>query len=162
MAMCYSQKKPTPRPSSNPTVSGLWYPDWRNRPHTCKNDRAEPNYMERYGIYYESSLRACCERYFSWDIITCTGDEEAAVPSGYFPNWLDGESKCFGDGDGSTDMPGYMRNNPGTWLEGDVESCCLRYFSWDYHLCVSLTSGSSVTPAGTSEWWVDWPIRKVR
>lgn len=116
--------------------------------------------MKRFETYYESSLRACCEKYFSWDIIMCTGDEEGPVPPGYYPNWLNGESKCFGEDD-REDIPDYMRNNPGDWFEGEAEACCERYFSWDYNRCVSLTSGSSTTPAGgTSEWWVDWQIRK--
>lgn len=130
------------------------------RTHTCKNDGREPGYMKVYGNYYEFSLRACCERYFSWDIAACSGDEEGAEFEGYFPNWLaSGENRCFGE-DERTDIPDYMRNNPGIWLEGEVESCCLRYFSWDYNRCVRLTSGSTAAAVGTSEWWVDWSIRK--
>mmetsp|Transcript_23728 Transcript_23728/g.43605 ORF Transcript_23728/g.43605 Transcript_23728/m.43605 type:complete len:228 (-) Transcript_23728:178-861(-) len=110
--------------------------------------------MKFYGSYYESSLDACCERYFSWDIYTCTGGS-GTVPVGFYPNWGSGsETKCFNSTETAKTLPDYMRQNSEQWLDSDIESCCERYFNWAYSDCISISGGSPSAPA-TGSWYAN-------
>ena len=124
-----------------------------SRPNQCKNDGNQPVYMKIFGTYYESSLNACCEKYFSWDISGCTGGTDA-VPSGFYPNWGDSESKCLNSTETASTVPDYIVSNPEQWLESSAEACCQRYYEWDYNSCI-LQSGGAAS-VGSSQWYVDW------
>ena len=100
-----------------------FYPDWTGSSETCKNDDKAPRYMKKNGGYYESSLKACCERWYNWDVFTCMG----ATPSveGFYPNWGHSESKCISATEDTP--PGYMLSNPSYWLYDDLDDCCSNY-----------------------------------
>ena len=67
----------------------------------------------------------------------------------YYPMWSGSENKCSND----NGMLDYMRSNH-AWLYDDVESCCVRYFSWDYNECVTISGGTS-TASYSNNWYVD-------
>jgi len=130
-----------------------WYPDWRGASSVCLNDGKAPLYIKVFGTYYESSLDACCARFFSWDIYTCTGDS-GTVPGGFYPAWDVTETKCSNSTETAEDLPDYMRDSPGQWLDDDIESCCERHYNWAYSSCISLSGGDSSAPA-TGNWYVN-------
>jgi len=135
------------------TVLSNWYPNWRDGTNNCLNDGNAPTYMKIFGTYFENSLDACCDRFFSWDTIECKGDS-ASIPSGFYPNWAGTKTKCLNSTEMSTTVPGYMAKNPEQWLFNDIESCCEQYYSWVYKGCIGLTSGNSVD-SGTDKWYVN-------
>jgi len=100
-----------------------FYPDWTGNSETCKNDGKAPRYMKKNGGYYESTLQACCERWYSWDIHTCMDD--TPLVEGFYPNWGQTESKCINATE--TAPPGYMLSNPSYWLYDDLDDCCKNY-----------------------------------
>jgi len=131
-----------------------WYPVWKGQSNVCKNDGNEPTYMKVFGTYYESSLDACCERFFSWDIYTCTGNSATAL-IGFYPNWGKSETKCLNSTETASTIPDHMMQNPENYLENDIEACCRRHYNWEFSNCISLSGGSSPSTA-TSDWYVDW------
>ena len=91
----------------------------------CLNDYDNaPTYMKIFGTYFESSLDACCNRYYSWDYHNCVGAAGVALV-GYYPNWGSQEINCLND---TKKMPQYMQTDPEKWLYDDVESCCENYY----------------------------------
>jgi len=129
-----------------------FYPDWQTQSGKCLNDGNAPVYMQK-GNYIESTLDACCERWFSWDIATCKGGSTDVV-SGFYPNWGNNDVKCLDAADTSNTVPGYMRSDPSKWLYDTIESCCERYYGWDYDTCVVGSGGSSATTS-TETWYVN-------
>ncbi|KAL7539345.1 hypothetical protein ACHAXR_009202, partial [Thalassiosira sp. AJA248-18] len=109
-----------------------------------------PPYMYLTGGYFETSLRACCHRYFHWALAECTGGTLPFL-GGFYPNWGATEMKCL---ESSDEMPDYMRNNPSQWLYNDVETCCENYYHWDYNDCIAGSGGSS-TSSATGKWFVN-------
>ena len=91
----------------------VFYPDWESL-KTCKNDGKAPFYMKVTGNYFEKSLSACCERFFSWDIYACSGDS-LTTPDGWYPSWGNSDVKCLNttDTSGSNNLPDYIRKDPG-------------------------------------------------
>jgi len=134
-------------------LASYWYPHWQGQTNTCKNDGNEPTYMKIFQTYYEPSLDACCERYFSWDIYECNGNAITA-PIGFYPNGGKTEHKCLNATETASTIPDYMLNNPEQWLDSDIEMCCERHYNWEYNDCVSQSGGSSSSTA-TGEWYVN-------
>jgi len=130
-----------------------WYPDWSGGSHKCLNDGGAPFYMKFNGGYFEPSLDACCERYFNYDIFTCTGGS-GTVPSGFYPNWGGTQTRCFNSTETADTLPDYMRRSPEEWFSDDVESCCERHYNWARSDCTSL-SGGSVSEQATNKWYVN-------
>ena len=130
-----------------------WYPDWSDGSNACLNDGNAPLYMKTSSGYYESSLDACCERNFSWDIYTCTGGS-GTVPVGFYPNWGSSVMKCFNSAETAETLLDYMHGNSEEWLDDDLESCCERHFNWAYSDCISL-SGGSPSALATGNWYVN-------
>mmetsp|Transcript_8201 Transcript_8201/g.14313 ORF Transcript_8201/g.14313 Transcript_8201/m.14313 type:complete len:205 (-) Transcript_8201:518-1132(-) len=148
----------TPPPTTSPTTSETtlaksWYPNLRGRHHTCLNDGNAPYYMRISATYYQSSLDACCERYFSWDIPTCTGGS-GTPPGVFYPNYGGSETKCLNRTERVETMPNYMRRNLEKWLEDDIESCCGKYYKWAYSDCISLSGNIPFAPA-TRKWYAN-------
>jgi len=135
------------------TLLSNWYPNWIGGSNVCLNDSDEPTYMKIYGDYYESSLDACCERYFSWDIYTCNGNSETA-PIGFYPNWGESETKCLNSTQTASTIPDYVLQNPEQWLDNDIEACCEQHYNWAYSDCISFSGGSSPSTA-TGDWYVN-------
>ena len=104
-------------------VLSEYYPDWAGTSETCKNDGKAPRYMKKNGGYFESSLKACCERWYNWDVYTCMGATQSV--EGFYPNWGHSESKCINATEDTP--PGYMLNNPSLWLYDDLDDCCSNY-----------------------------------
>ncbi|KAL7524078.1 hypothetical protein ACHAXR_001742, partial [Thalassiosira sp. AJA248-18] len=127
-----------------------WYPDWRGGSNTCKNDGNAPYYMKVSGTFYESSLGACCERFYSWDLDTCAGDS-GTVPSGYYPNWGGSSTKCMNT---TNTMPEHMRRNPEQWLYDDIASCCDHYYHWAYTDCRIASGESNAISLATGKWYI--------
>ena len=138
---------------SVPSIFTKWYPEWHGKSNTCLNDGRAPLYMQRDGGYYESSLDACCEKHFSWDSSTCSGNS-GNVPIGFYPNWDKTETKCLNSTATAATLPDYMRQNSEQWLDNNIESCCERHFNWAYNDCINLSGGSTST-AATGKWYVD-------
>jgi len=130
-----------------------WYPNWSGTSGTCFNDDNAPSYMHESSGYYESSLDKCCQRYFSWDMYTCTG-RAGTVPSGFYPNWGGMETTCLNSIEYPQNVPGYMIQHPEQWLEANAESCCKRHYSWVKNECISL-SANNPSIAATFKWYVN-------
>lgn len=113
---------------SEPDSNSDWYPDFSGGANVCKADGRAPMYMKMSGTFFEASIEACCERFFSWDYYVCTGIEVR----GFYPDWGESET-CI---DVVDTMPDYMRNNPEHWLFDDIEGCCNRHYGYDYARCV--------------------------
>ncbi len=88
----------------------------------------EPEYMRTNGIgaYVFEDLKSCCEKHFSWDLISCLESESTAVDSKYsdlyYPDWEGDNDSCRKNSDGLA--PAYMTNNPTAWMHETLESCC--------------------------------------
>jgi len=130
-----------------------WYPNWGKSEQICLNDGNAPLYMQNNG-YTEKTKESCCERYYSWSYYECLGDT-ATVPDGFFPDWGSAEVRCVqSTGAGADALPDYMAKNPGQWLYPDIESCCKRYYSWEFDGCVT-GSGGSTTSTATLKWYAN-------
>ena len=80
----------------------------------------------------------------------CSGGY-GTIPSGYYPNWGSSEIKCL---ESSTEMPGYVLDNPDQWLYDDIEACCKNYYNWEKDACIE-NSGGSVASLATLGWYVN-------
>ena len=134
------------------TILGLltdFYPDWVGGGY-CSNDGNEPFYMQKDASTWLYPTRAgCCDRYFSYAYNECMGSL-AASSGKYYPDWTNGGDACLVDGK----EPSYMKSNPDGWLYDDADSCCKRYFPWNFSKCVT-SSGGTVSNLATREWYVD-------
>jgi len=126
---------------------GYYYPSWNTGEHTCKNDGNAPNYMKTDGGYHESTLKDCCERYYSYDIHSCMGSNPMDI-EGFYPAWGSdaNEIKCMSMSATDTLPPAYMLSNPTAWIDSDIETCCSRRYSWATATCIS----ASLEAAGSS------------
>jgi len=126
-----------------------YYPSWNTGEHTCKNDGNAPNYMKTDSGYHESTLKDCCEQYYSYDMHTCMGNNPIDI-EGFYPAWADAnEIKCMSATD--TLPPAYMLNNPTAWIDSDIATCCSRRYGWATAACISasLEAAGSSTPASS-------------
>jgi len=126
---------------------GYYYPSWNTGEHTCKNDGNAPNYMKTDGGYHESTLKDCCERYYTWNMLTCMGSNPTDI-EGFYPAWESdtNEIKCMSMSATNTLPPAYMLSNPTAWIDSDIETCCSRQYSWATATCIS----ASLEAAGNS------------
>lgn len=134
------------------SISYPWYPDWRSQSHTCLNKGDAPSYMKNAGTFFESSLEACCNRYYSWDVFACTGGVGTA-PSGFYPNWEGTKPKCLNSTETPDELPDYMWENP-EWLSDDLETCCETHFGWAKSECIG-RSGGDISALATGKWYVN-------
>jgi len=85
------------------------------------------------------------------EIAVASSDFSAAVVellgivSRWYPAWGNTGDYCLNDGN----EPGYMRLNPGQWIESSLSNCCKRYYDWIYSECM----GTAAT--GSSRWFVN-------
>lgn len=125
-----------------------WYPVWTNGNY-CSNDGEQPIYMKHNSAAWLYNTReGCCSRYYSYAFSLCMGVENTGA-IGYYPAW-DGSEMCVND----SSVPDYMRNKPSSWVYQDIESCCVRYYSYVYADCVTKSGGSSSAIA-TLKWYVN-------
>ena len=85
-----------------PAATGDYYPDWSgSTTSTCLNDNKMPTYMrskESKPWYLSTTLKSCCERFFSWDKVKCMNSEVAGTNK-YYVKYDAGT--CVQDTDGS-------------------------------------------------------------
>lgn len=103
------------------------------------------------GLYYPNwSLESSTEH-----ICLNDGSEYEVVPDGHKPKHCPFYSS-FAHVNLShcdhPDEPDYMKYNPSSYMSSDLETCCKKYYSWNYEACM----GSTAT--GSSEWYVDWNL----
>ena len=131
-----------------------YYPSWKTGEKTCKNDGDAPEYMQDQGYFYET-LEECCQRYFSFDMVTCMGSNlNVADIEGFYPIWSDdtGEYKIQCMNTCNTLPPQYMLNDPSFWIDADIETCCARRYWWAKDNCISASresSGCKPTPSSS-------------
>ena len=58
------------------------------------------------------------------------------------------ESGCLNDGA----YPGWMDQNPSTWLFSTLDKCCAQHFSWNYDYCM----GTHDDTCARAYWYPDW------
>eukprot|EP00804_Cyclotella_cryptica_P019739 CCRYP_009662-RC/>CCRYP_009662-RC protein AED:0.09 eAED:0.09 QI:0/0.95/0.95/1/0.95/0.95/22/166/2740 len=136
---------------------GLYYPDW-GKSETCLNDGNQEDYMDAHPDQWMfASLKDCCNRYFSWDVIGCLGSDPSFVDPTkdlYYPNWGKSNS-CINDGK----APAYMKRAPNAWMHASLLDCCKRYYTWedDFDTCIVSGGGSTPTQSPRTEaWYVQW------
>jgi len=139
------------------TLLADYYPDWEGQSGKCLNDGKAPRYMKKNGGYFESSLQACCVRWYSWDFGSCMGDSNHV--QGFYPNWDSSIVKCL---NATTVLPPqYMQSNPSHWLYDSAQDCCSRYYSWANNECIK-NSDQTDFAVGSRKWYVDFVLEKVR
>ena len=85
--------------SASTASSGLYYPDYDDSAHICKNDGNAPQYMTNYpSVWMHSTLLDCCNVNYSWNFNACMGSASAGPTGKYFISWSVG--KCIEDGGG--------------------------------------------------------------
>lgn len=113
----------------------------------------EPLYMLNNNDYFLSStLSECCEKFYPWEIYTCTGTTPTLTNGEFYPDWEGNSGTCLNDGN----IPTYMFNNQQYYLFETLEKCCNRYYSWNINKCL----GSSSPDAGSKKWYVKWTDSK--
>ncbi len=94
------------------------------------------------------SREACCTIYFNWNFNNCMGITVTALGK-YYPNWdqqVEGNVCLF---DEDVMAPEYMMLNPALYMHSTKESCCSKFYSWDYNTCMGIVT----TPAPPSNKW---------
>ena len=66
----------------------------------------------------------------------------------YFPDWADTDtcqksSNNDNDNSGTVKTPKHMSQNKQEWMTSTLHQCCVRYYSWNYYVCISSSSSSS-------------------
>lgn len=70
--------------------SGLYYPDWENSDHVCRNDGNQPAYMTQNPTQWmHNTLQECCDKNYSWNLNSCLG---APAGTGTLKFWMDHNS----------------------------------------------------------------------
>jgi len=70
---------PSAAAATGTTTPGLYYPDWLGDNKTCKNDNEEPPYMTLNPTQWMlATLKACCEKNYSWAKEGCEGASASA------------------------------------------------------------------------------------
>jgi len=63
---------PTPTATTPTATPGLYYPDWLETDHVCRNDNGQPSYMTgNPSLWMHSTLAACCTTNYSWNYDVC-------------------------------------------------------------------------------------------
>ena len=58
---------------TTPSIT-LFYPDWTDSEHVCKNDGKQPTYMNTSPeLWMHETLEACCKQNYNWNYNHCMG-----------------------------------------------------------------------------------------
>lgn len=131
--------------ASSNVNNGQYYPDFSNTDHVCRNDGAQPPYMNNSPSHWmHDTLAECCNTNYLWNYNNCIGSPGATSTSGststsglYYPDWLGSDNVCSNDGG----QPPYMTQNPDAWMHTTLKSCCQTNFGWNYDNCIGATTG---------------------
>ena len=126
----------------------LYYPDWQGSNTGCLNDGQEPYYMLNNADHFLSNtLQQCCDKFYLWNLYTCTGTTPTLSNGDYYPDWEDASAgTCKNDGA----FPEYMLANQGHYLSTTLEKCCKKFYHWDVNTCMGTSA------VGSGEWYVEW------
>jgi hypothetical protein len=84
------------------TKSSLYYPDWTDSSHVCKNDRKQPTYMNTNPhLWMHDTLESCCKQNYGWNYNNCMREEAPPNPvanAKYYMIW-GSPGGCFADCD---------------------------------------------------------------
>jgi len=110
-----------------------WWPDWDPSTNSCKVGGSPPAYMNRqYNQYFYSSKRACCEKWFPYNLKNCIGETTGGSKKVLFlPNWKDGARVCY------SKLEGQMEDFELADSFGTLDDCCEKRFSYAYAECCS-------------------------
>ena len=114
--------------------TGLYYPDWSGDNEACLNDSQEPQYMiQNPSIWMFSTLAECCEKYYSYNLATCTGASPSAGTTKYWMDWTN--KKCVQDCVGSSPCGGLAES----WdKKYDTKTeCCVENMNYDRKECIN-------------------------
>lgn len=134
-------------PTAGNCAQMLYYPDWQGDNDGCLDNGQEPLYMLQNKDYFLSnSLQECCEKFYSWDLYTCTGTPPVLTNGEYYPDWENGggEDDCTKEGE----IPLYMLSNQKYYLSPTLEECCEKHFNWRKNDCMGATA------TGSNKWYV--------
>ncbi|KAK1734553.1 hypothetical protein QTG54_014801 [Skeletonema marinoi] len=145
MPSCTPSSAPTP-----PETTHLFYPDWSSNERSCLNDGEQPHYMSiNTADYMSSTLAACCNKWFSWDVDKCIGSHpDDCTEHLYYPDWQGGSHKCVADGN----EPAYMNTNSHIYFFNNLQDCCKAFYLWDYNNC----AGTAANDSTNSLYYPDW------
>lgn len=107
----------------NPDTDGLWYPDWLNSDHMCKNDNGQPPYMsKRPSAWMYATQAECCKARYSWKYSTCASVDSEDPNAG---KWFKGTSgACVQSGDGTNTATEW------TITHSTEKKCCKTETKW--------------------------------
>ena len=115
--------------------------------------------MKLTGIWYETTLEACCERFYGWDVFTCLGNSGADT-SGLATNmWRVNyeDLTCVQDCPASSGATCGGHANSWETLFDSAEDCCEGKLWWaNQAACIGESTGTAVTVIGSEEWYVSW------
>jgi hypothetical protein len=114
--------------------TGLYYPDWSGDNEACLNDSQEPQYMiQNPSIWMFSTLAECCEKYYSYNLATCTGASPSTGTTKYWMDWTN--KKCVQDCVGSSPCGGLAES----WdKKYDTKTeCCVENMNYDRKECIN-------------------------
>lgn len=137
--------------------AGLYYPDFDNQAHICRNDGAQPLYMDQSPDWWmHKSLTECCTTNYSWNYENCIKSDPNApvVPNPatngkWFPDWLGSAQECKNDGT----QPPYMTKNPTMWMYNTLDECCKARYNYKYDDCRGAPASSSSSSSSSLGRW---------
>ena len=147
------------------SIPNGFYPDWAESGLKCLNStEAMPNYMRKNpDLWLQDDVESCCRQYFRWsygDCVTSSGGSLSAVATGkwYVNNKEEICQQDCPEGDGAA-----CGGNANAWdtLYSTAASCCEEKLSW-IAKTVCESESTKTTNAGSSLWFVDWTLDKVR
>ncbi|EJK51014.1 hypothetical protein THAOC_29858, partial [Thalassiosira oceanica] len=72
--------------SSTSNNSSAWYPAW-GATDKCSNAPGMPTYMQGTSHYTSTSLEACCQEHFHWDVTGCISASGGTVSNSGTQEW---------------------------------------------------------------------------
>ncbi|KAL9179689.1 hypothetical protein ACHAXT_008979 [Thalassiosira profunda] len=149
-------------------IAGMYYPDFGGSEHICKNDGAQPQYMNvAPEVWMHTTLLECCTTNYNWNLDECLGTSPGASPVAaptpaatrtmWYPDWLSTDHVCRNDGN----EPAYMTQNPSIWMFDAQVDCCNRNYQWNYDACIGTAAAAAAAapvpaPVGSGDWYMDW------
>ena len=110
----------------------IYYPDWSGSNEGCLNDGNEPRYMlYNPSLWMQETLTACCEKYYPYNLATCTGSTSAGSTKFY----MDWEADvCVQDCEGAAPCGGLAES----WdIKYDTKiNCCEENMPFDKKKCI--------------------------
>ena len=105
----------------------------------------EPLYMlQNKDDFLSNSLKACCEKFYGWDLYGCMGTPPVLTNGEFYPDWEGSNDRCTKEGE----IPIYMLSNQKYYLSPTLEDCCDKHYSWAKRDCM----GDAAT--FTNKWYV--------